>query len=88
MLRSKGQWARQAASRGVHVSGGCCTLGPRAWPACVQVTWEVVQHGAYLGTSASGAAPETGVYVGIQQMEYGGLAAPHLLSIGPFSGQP
>lgn len=29
--------------------------------------------------------PATGVYVGIQQMEYGGLAAPYLQSIGPYS---
>lgn len=29
--------------------------------------------------------PGSGVYVGIQQMEYGGLAAPHLHAIGPFS---
>ena len=28
---------------------------------------------------------DTGVYVGIQQMEYGGLAAPFLHTIGPFS---
>lgn len=26
-----------------------------------------------------------GVYVGIQQMEYGNLAAPHLSTMGPFS---
>ena len=32
-----------------------------------------------------GAAPETGVYVGIQQMEYGNLAGPHQHSIGPFT---
>lgn len=30
-------------------------------------------------------APEVGVYVGIQQMEYGGMAAPNLSKIGPFS---
>jgi len=28
---------------------------------------------------------EVGVYVGIQQMEYGGMSAPYLMSIGPFS---
>ena len=26
-----------------------------------------------------------GVYVGIQQMEYGGMSTPYLQSIGPFS---
>jgi acyl transferase domain-containing protein len=64
----------------------------------LEVTWEVVQHGSLAANnSSSGAAggggsggslsgpPETGVYVGIQQMEYGCLAAPHLHSIGPFS---
>lgn len=35
--------------------------------------------------SANVVIPETGVYIGIQQMEYSGLAAPHLSSIGPFS---
>ncbi len=40
--------------------------------------------------TAKGAAPEMGVYVGIQQMEYAGLAAPHLSSFGPYnaSGSP
>ena len=41
--------------------------------------------------AATGAAlPETGVYVGIQQMEYAALAAPHLHSFGPYnaSGSP
>ena len=33
----------------------------------------------------SAAASGTGIYVGIQQMEYGSLASPHLQSIGPFS---
>ena len=32
-----------------------------------------------------GTAPEVGVYVGIQQMEYGGMAAPYLSKIGPYS---
>ncbi len=30
-------------------------------------------------------ANEVGVYVGIQQMEYCGMSAPYLSSIGPFS---
>lgn len=30
-------------------------------------------------------AQEVGVYVGIQQMEYSGMSAPYLSSIGPFS---
>lgn len=40
--------------------------------------------------AAASAAPEMGVYVGIQQMEYAGLAAPHLHSFGPYnaSGSP
>jgi hypothetical protein len=40
--------------------------------------------------AAGGAMPEMGVYVGIQQMEYAGLAAPHLQSFGPYnaSGSP
>ncbi|KAK9803914.1 hypothetical protein WJX72_004698 [[Myrmecia] bisecta] len=48
-------------------------------PAGEQTGFEQTAHGRSL-TSA-----ETGVYVGIQQMEYGGLAAPYLQSIGPFS---
>lgn len=36
-------------------------------------------------SSAASAAPEVGVFVGIQQMEYGGLAAPFLTAIGPYS---
>ena len=60
----------------------------------MEVTWEVVQHsslaaGSTSSSAAGGAAPsappETGVYVGIQQMAYGGLVAPHLHSSGPFS---
>ena len=31
------------------------------------------------------ATTETGIYVGMQQMEYGALASPHLQTIGPFS---
>ena len=35
--------------------------------------------------TASGGQPEMGVFVGIQQMEYSGMLAPHLSSIGPYS---
>ena len=35
--------------------------------------------------TAAGAAPEMGVFVGIQQMEYASLAAPHLASFGPYN---
>ena len=51
-------------------------------PSSPQTAWELVQSGVLLG-----GGPEAGVYVGIQQMEYGGLSAPHLLAIGPFSGE-
>lgn len=50
----------------------------------LQVSWEVTQlEGTKL--NGEGVAPEVGVYVGIQQMEYGGMAAPYLSKIGPFS---
>lgn len=72
---------------------GCVPVEPashRPSPAALfvlQTTWQVVQHSSLLHRAASRAAPsEAGVFVGIQQMEYGGLAAPHLLSLGPFSG--
>ena len=45
----------------------------------LQESWQLLQ-GRRLG-GMEGA----GVIVGIQQMEYGGLAAPHLQSMGPFS---
>ena len=45
-----------------------------------QVSWELLQSG---GGARLGA--EAGVYVGIQQMEYGSLAGPFLERIGPFS---
>lgn len=55
----------------------------------VQVSWELMQlEGVLLNpgsTTAAGEATEVGVYVGIQQMEYGGMAAPYLSKIGPFS---
>ena len=34
---------------------------------------------------ASGGQPEMGVFAGIQQMEYSGMVAPHLTTIGPYS---
>jgi acyl transferase domain-containing protein len=34
---------------------------------------------------ARGAGGRVGVYVGMQQMEYGGLAGPFLERVGPFS---
>ena len=46
----------------------------------LEVSWEALQ-----AASPGACGPDTGVYVGIQQMEYGGLAAPHLHAIGPFS---
>ncbi len=52
----------------------------------MQVSWELMQsEGTLTSSSGNGAAPEVGVYVGIQQMEYGGMAAPYLSKIGPFS---
>ena len=44
----------------------------------LEVSWELLHP-------TQAPAGEVGVYVGIQQMEYGGLAAPLLQSIGPFS---
>lgn len=36
--------------------------------------------------SASAAGPrDVGVFVAIQQMEYGGLASPYLTAVGPYS---
>jgi len=46
----------------------------------LEVSYEAMQKVGRTNCDA-----DTGVYIGIQQMEYGGLAAPHLLSIGPFS---
>lgn len=52
----------------------------------MQVSWEVMAgHLPTLVATTAGAVPEMGVFVGIQQMEYGGLAAPHLSSLGPYS---
>jgi hypothetical protein len=47
---------------------------------CAQVSWEVMHARA-----AAAVGQDIGVYVGIQQMEYGGLASPTLTTIGPFS---
>ena len=50
-------------------------------PVQLLTAWGCVQGG-----SERPAAPQdTAVYVGIQQMEYGGLAAAHLTSMGAFS---
>ncbi len=40
---------------------------------------------ALAAAAAGGSQPEMGVCVGIQQMEYSGMAAPHLTAIGPYS---
>jgi acyl transferase domain-containing protein len=57
-----------------------------------QVSWELMaaQLPLLAAATAAGAAPEAGVYVGIQQMEYAAMAAPHLHSFGPYnaSGSP
>lgn len=45
-----------------------------------QVSWELLQSG-----SGARLGAEAGVYVGIQQMEYGSLAGPFLERVGPFS---
>ena len=51
----------------------------------MQVSWEVL-HGQQKATGAATTAiGDTGIFVGIQQMEYGALALPHLHAIGPFS---
>lgn len=42
----------------------------------MQVSWEAVQQGQLLVRGQKRAA-STGVYVGIQQMEYGSLAMAH-----------
>lgn len=50
----------------------------------MQASWEVVSSSSSLDGILEPA--ETGVYVGIQQMEYGNLVAARLESAGPFSG--
>ncbi len=47
----------------------------------LQVSWELMCP----GSGAHVAGTPTGVYVGIQQMEYGSLAEPFLERVGPFS---
>ena len=73
----------------------CTRLAAMCWLfdcihcACIlQVSWEVMRPRAGrppAGGAAGAPAQEMGVYVGIQQMEYGGMAAPYLTNIGPFS---
>lgn len=54
----------------------------------LQTSWELLQQGRLVvAVAPSSPASETAVFVGIQQMEYGGLATPHLHGIGPFSGK-
>ena len=50
----------------------------------LETSWEAVQAVGNATESLLGGK-DTGVFIGIQQMEYGGLAAPHLHAIGPFS---
>jgi len=54
---------------------------------CAQVSWELMRGHlpALAAATAGGSQPEMGVFVGIQQMEYSGMAAPHLTAIGPYS---
>ena len=51
----------------------------------MQVSWEALSRPQELTGAAPAATSETGIFVGIQQMEYGALATPHLQTIGPFS---
>lgn len=56
----------------------------------LETSWEALQAVSTVATtvartSASGLGIDTGVYVGIQQMEYGGLAAQHLPAMGAYS---
>lgn len=54
--------------------------------SCAQASWEVMQPlVSASGFQDSGAAGAMGVYVGIQQMEYGSLAALHLGTMGAFT---
>ena len=46
-----------------------------------QVSWELMRSEG----GPHGAGARVGVYVGIQQMEYGSLAGPFLERVGPFS---
>ena len=58
---------------------------PAHCPLCAQVSWEVLGGHQPVPGTVSAAASETGIYVGIQQMEYGAMASPYLAKIGPFS---
>ena len=49
----------------------------------LEVSWEALQTYNKYDTACS---PDTGVYVGIQQMEYGSLATAHGAALGAFSG--
>lgn len=45
----------------------------------LETSWEALQN------HTTELASDSGVYIGIQQMEYNGLSAPHLQNLGPFS---
>ena len=64
----------------MHLTGACTSIA-------LQAAWELLQQGHASRILPTGSAPESAVFVGIQQMEYGALAAPHLHSIGPYSGE-
>ena len=52
----------------------------------LQASWEVMQPlVSASGFHTGAAAAAMGVYVGIQQMEYGALAAPHIGAMGAFT---
>ena len=50
----------------------------------LQAVWDVL-HCAKESDAMLAPTQEAGVFVGIQQMEYGGLAAPYLTAVGPYS---
>ena len=60
----------------------CCLHHVLSLHVCWQAAGEVV---AAHFTEGSSAAATLGVFVGIQQMEYGSLAAPFLAKMGPFT---
>ena len=67
------------------LSRGCLARGADAGKLALQVSWEVL-HGQQKSTGTGAIeSGDTGIFVSIQQMEYGALASPHLHSIGPFS---
>jgi hypothetical protein len=49
------------------------------------VALEVLNVMKDLPAKAAGTGAGTGVYVGISQIEYGNLAAPHVASLGPYT---